>query len=205
MQRKVRADDRPKESTQTLDQTSATRTQDPKPEQTQLTMTGIHDPKWDKILNYMIGGLGLVVLILVISLVIRINSSGTSEAETQTNEVPAETSPSTTFDGTQSRPQKIRIEVLNGSGVPKLAAKAADYLRSKGFDVVSTGNAPNSNYKKTIVQDRAGNLAGAQQVAVALGVGESGIIQQKNPQLMLEVTVIVGQDYKSLKFTNPRD
>jgi LPS O-antigen subunit length determinant protein (WzzB/FepE family) len=90
--------------------------------------------------------------------------------------------------------------VLNGTEIPKLASRVADFLRTKGFDVVQTGNAQHSNFKTSIVQDRLGNIQNALQVAKELGISESSVIQQKNPQLFLEVTVIIGQDYKSLKF-----
>jgi LPS O-antigen subunit length determinant protein (WzzB/FepE family) len=49
------------------------------------------------------------------------------------------------------------------------------------------------------VQDRIGNIQNALQVANALGISESGVVQQKNPQRFVEVTVILGADYKSLK------
>ncbi len=158
----------------------------------------------DKWLNYMIGGLGLVVLVLIVSLIVRINNSDSNaNSEQPTNEVASDPS-GASYDDPTSKHKIIRVEVLNGSGTPKMASKAADYLRARGFDVVNTGNAPNSGYKTSVVQDRLGIIQNAQQVAAALGIPESGIIQQKNQQLLLEVTVIIGQDYKTLKFMTGR-
>jgi hypothetical protein len=198
MLRKMRPEEElghPKEETPSSTQTDITGTQ-------KLPHAG-----WDKLLNILIGGLGLIVVALVISLIIRLNSSsGTSAGSEPSAEVPTnESATSTAAQGTtdehaQVKSKAVRVEVLNGAGVAKLASKAADFLRGKGFDVVQTGNAPHSNFKKSIVQDRLGDIQKAQQVAAALGIGESGIIQQKNPQLYLDVTVIIGQDYKSLKF-----
>jgi hypothetical protein len=183
---------------------------EPSPTQTSLTNTqSLPHAGWDKLLNILIGGLGLIVVALVISLIIRLNSSSnTSTGQEQNNETPsAETTTAanqtTTDDKAQTKVKPVRVEILNGAGVAKLASKCADFLRARGFDVVQTGNAPHSNFKKSIVQDRLGDLQKAQQVATVLGIGDSGIIQQKNPQLFLDVTVIIGQDYKSLKFLNP--
>lgn len=205
MQRKVRTEEQKQETAQ-LTSVVTGKTQENSPTGSQTMPIQKNNPNWDKVLNYLIGGLGLVVAVLIISLIVRVNSSAeSSQPEEQTREITAEQTGNRSYEGAeQAKPKTIRVEVLNGSGVPKMAARCAEYLRSKGFDVVSTGNAPNSNYKNTIVQDRTGTIQNAQQIASVLGVSETGVILQKNPQLLLEVTVIVGQDYKSLKFINPR-
>lgn len=157
----------------------------------------------DKLLNVLIGGLGLIVIALVISLIIKLNSSpGVEEGrETQPSEVTStDEAGNQVEENVQVKSKAIRIEILNGAGVPKLASKAADYLRAKGYDVVKTDNAPHGNFKKSVVQDRIGDIDKARTIASALGIGEAGVLQQKNPQLYLDVTVIIGQDYKSLKF-----
>jgi hypothetical protein len=159
----------------------------------------------DKFLNIMIGALSLIVVALIISLIIRLNSSPQDPAKfDDKHEVISNGSSTVNNDETsQIKSQTLRVEVLNGTEIPRLASKAADFLRTKGFDVVQTGNAKHANFRKSIVQDRIGNMPGAVQVARTLGIGESNVLQQKNPQLYLDVTVIIGQDYKSLKFQNP--
>lgn len=47
---------------------------------------------------------------------------------------------------------KLSVEVQNGSGVIGAAKKAADFLKSLGYNVVSTGNADNTNYSNVTVQ-----------------------------------------------------
>ena len=47
--------------------------------------------------------------------------------------------------------QSIEVEVLNGCGVPYLAAQTTDFLRSKHFDVVFSGNARNQQYQHTLI------------------------------------------------------
>lgn len=157
----------------------------------------------DKLLNILIGGLGLIVIALVISLIIRLNSSpgGPEGRDAEQAEVTStDESGNQVEENVQVKSKAIRVEILNGAGVPKLASKAADYLRAKGYDVVKTDNAPHGNFKKSVVQDRIGDIDKARSIAGALGIGEAGVLQQKNPQLYLDVTVIIGQDYKSLKF-----
>lgn len=160
--------------------------------------------RWDKFLNLLIGALSLLVIALVISLIVRLNSSTTvSPTETTTEIKETNGSAETVDNGQPAKSQAIRVEVLNGTEIPRLAARAADYLRSKGYDVVQTGNAKHTNFRKSVIQDRIGNMQNAIQVANIMGISESNVLQQKNPQLYLDVTVILGQDYKSLKFMNP--
>ncbi|MBL7961739.1 LytR C-terminal domain-containing protein, partial [bacterium] len=150
-----------------------------------------------------IGGLGLIVIALVISLIIRLNSSpgGSDGHDGQQTEVTSTDEAGNQVEqNVQVKSKTVRVEILNGAGVPKLASRAADYLRAKGFDVVKTDNAPHGNFKKSVVQDRIGDIEKARAIASSLGIGEAGVLQQKNPQLYLDVTVILGQDYKTLKF-----
>ncbi len=192
MLRKTRNDDEGRQpSGETTEQVRAD-------EDTTRTSTGpMGAGSWDRMLNILIGGLSVLVVALLISLIVRLNSSPSEPTVTVTE------NPTEDNEPVQVKSKVIRVEVLNGTTVPKLASRASDFLREKGFDVVQTGNAPHSNFKTSVVQDRMGNIQNAMHVAQALGIGESAIIQQKNPQLYLEVTVIIGMDYKSLKFMGP--
>jgi hypothetical protein len=90
----------------------------------------------------------------------------------------------------------IRVEVLNGCGVAGLAGQVTDFLRLKGFDVVNVGNAENFDFPETLVVDRVGDMPGAWQVARAVGI--DNVIQQKDQDLLLDVTLILGRDYQQL-------
>ena len=46
----------------------------------------------------------------------------------------------------------LKIEVLNGNGERGAAVEAADFLNSKGYKVISTGNAANYNFTKTEIR-----------------------------------------------------
>ena len=98
-----------------------------------------------------------------------------------------------------------KIEVLNGCGIKGIALKLTDFLRRNGFDVIETGNYTLLGMRKddyyfdmreTIVIDRSGQLSPAEDVARILGT--DNIIKQYSSELMVDVTVIIGKDYKSL-------
>jgi predicted GTPase len=91
----------------------------------------------------------------------------------------------------------IRVEVLNGCGVRKIAQQVTDVLREKGFDVVKVDNAPSHDFPKTIVVDRkTETMRYAKRVARSIRCRQ--VTSQIDPSLYLEVTVIVGKDYQTL-------
>jgi hypothetical protein len=104
--------------------------------------------------------------------------------------------PEVVVDGKQ---HVIQLDVLNGSGVPKLAQRFTDYLRARGFDVVEMGNYRESDVSITLVLDRSGNLQAAEQVADALGIPRERVRQQIDRNAYLDVSVIIGKDFRSLK------
>jgi len=93
----------------------------------------------------------------------------------------------------------IQLEVMNGAGVDGLAAEMSDYLRDVGFDVVAVDNYVQSDVARTVVMDRIGNPDAAQQIALALGLEKDRIQQELKPTWFLDASVIIGQDYASLK------
>ena len=49
-------------------------------------------------------------------------------------------------------PSKVKVEVLNGSGVAGIATQAATDLTSRGFDVTGTGNAGSFAYTESVIE-----------------------------------------------------
>ncbi len=86
----------------------------------------------------------------------------------------------------------IRVEVLNGSGIGRAGIALAEDLRSKGFDVVDIKNADRQDYAHTLVLDRVGSVESARAVSEAIGAADP--VLQRNADLLLEVTVILGRD-----------
>ncbi|GBD00722.1 hypothetical protein HRbin18_00435 [bacterium HR18] len=91
----------------------------------------------------------------------------------------------------------IQVEVRNACGVEGVAARTTHYLRQRGFDVVEVGNYTRIE-PHSLVIDRVGDLEAARKVAAALGIPEERVQQQIRPDLFLDASVIVGQDYASL-------
>lgn len=93
----------------------------------------------------------------------------------------------------------IQLDVLNGCGVAGAATSFTEYLRARGFDVVEIKNYKSFDVDESMVIDRVGNLKNAQRVAYALGVKKANIVQQLNQDYYVDVSVVIGKDYRSLK------
>ena len=133
-------------------------------------------------LNSIIVLLGILIVFLTFSLVNRLSSSS---SEQKINN-----------PGTASA--VIQVEVLNGCGVSGVAEKFTDFLRKEKFDVVQMGNYISFDIDKSLVLDRTGNKANAEKVAEALGIDHKNVIMQKNEDSFLDVSVVIGKDYKTL-------
>ncbi len=134
------------------------------------------------ILNSIIILLGVLIIFLTFSLVNRL--SGHSSEQKASN--------------AQTASAVIQVEVLNGCGASGVAEKFTDYLRKEKFDVVQMGNYVSFDIDKSLVIDRTGNRANAEKVAEALGIEDKNVILQKNNDSFLDVSVVIGKDYKKL-------
>lgn len=91
----------------------------------------------------------------------------------------------------------IRVEVLNGCGVNRLAMRVTNILRKQGFNVMKIGNTENQDFEKTVVVERSDEtLQNAKYVAGRIGCKNIG--KDIDSGLYLEVTVIVGKDYEKI-------
>ena len=131
--------------------------------------------------------LAIVVLVLIVGYL------ATSLVQRHLIEPPVETSRS------GDPGDVIQIDVLNGCGVSRAASQVTAYLRVRGYDVVEIRNYKTFDLAQSLVIDRTGDLASARKVAYALGVGEGNIVQQINHEYYVDVSVVVGKDYRSLK------
>lgn len=91
----------------------------------------------------------------------------------------------------------IRVEVLNGCGVPRLATEVSWELRRLGFDVVSVGDAHQKNFAETVViERRSDKLVNARKLASKIDCKKT--LKDIDSTLYLEATMIVGRDYQKL-------
>jgi hypothetical protein len=91
----------------------------------------------------------------------------------------------------------IRVEVLNGCGEYGVAERVTDWLREEGFDIVYFGNADSFEYEKSLLIDRSGRPEFVGEVATVLGC--DNIERKFKGMLLLDVTVIVGKDWRVLR------
>ena len=89
--------------------------------------------------------------------------------------------------------KRVLVEVLNGSGRRGLARAATRVLRAAGFDVVYFGTVAATG-APTRALARRGDSAVAVRVARALGF--SAVRVATDTLLRLDVTVILGDDYR---------
>jgi hypothetical protein len=63
-------------------------------------------------------------------------------------------------------PARVRVDVLNGNGVPGIAGRTSSYLAGRGFRVAGAGDAGSFRYPGTLIQ-----YAGQQDRAAASNLG----------------------------------
>ncbi|MEO0124331.1 MAG: LytR C-terminal domain-containing protein [candidate division WOR-3 bacterium] len=127
------------------------------------------------------GKVGLIILVILVFLF------GASVIYMRTREDPEEVF---------KKNSNLRVEVLNGCGVNRLAIKVSDILREKGFNVVKIGDAE-KNYPETVVVERADeDMRNGKYFARRIGCKNIG--KDVDPALYIDVTIIIGEDYKKL-------
>ena len=96
----------------------------------------------------------------------------------------------------------IRVQILNGCYVSGLAARTADYLRTKGFDVRDCGNAPEL-HPNTMIYVRYTDKRMGEKLAETIDLPlEMVKIQPDSSFTDIDVTLFLGKDYK--KYILPR-
>ncbi|HEX6911570.1 MAG TPA: LytR C-terminal domain-containing protein [Longimicrobium sp.] len=98
--------------------------------------------------------------------------------------------------------ERVRVEVLNASGVPGLARKATDVLRDGGYDVVSFGNGPDFAPDSSLVLDRVGRMELARSVADAVQIPR--VYARPDSNVYVDVTVVLGRDWASENADEPQ-
>ncbi len=92
-------------------------------------------------------------------------------------------------------PAQVKVSVLNGSGTPGLAAKAATDLRAKGFTVAGTGNADSAKYTQTEIRFAAGDDA---QAAALAAVTPGAVTEQATTATAGTVQLVLGSSFTKI-------
>jgi hypothetical protein len=89
---------------------------------------------------------------------------------------------------------RVKIEVLNASSERGLARRAMFYLRARGFDVVSMGNADQQT-DSSVVIDRSGHPDWA--AAAARALGKARVETKLDSSRYLDLTVLLGAAFRA--------
>lgn len=89
---------------------------------------------------------------------------------------------------------RIRVRVINVSGVAGLARRTTQHLRDYGFDVVDFGSGPKERGGTTRIAVHTGHDDWARRVSKALGVGT--IVSSPDDSCYADLTVFVGNDWR---------
>ncbi|HQV33698.1 MAG TPA: LytR C-terminal domain-containing protein, partial [Calditrichia bacterium] len=96
-------------------------------------------------------------------------------------------------------PEPVRIQVLNGCGVPGIAADFKKYLDDNGLEVGDTDNAGNFGYLQTRINTRPGSRMIAERVAEVLRLHPAQV-HERNPEgAGVDIEIILGKDYRNLR------
>ena len=88
---------------------------------------------------------------------------------------------------------RVRVQVLNGVGIPGLAEPVTALLLPTGAVVQLTGNALEFDHDVTqIVYYRDEHIESALRIRDQLGVGE--VVKQREPIDVVDITIVVGRD-----------
>ncbi|MCS7093071.1 MAG: LytR C-terminal domain-containing protein [Patescibacteria group bacterium] len=121
----------------------------------------------------------------------------------QNEKVQAQMSPTPQPQLNSSTPQvtikkeELKIQVLNGSGIPGKAGELRSILKEKGYSEVITGNADNFNYQNTEIKVKKSKSQALNQIKKDLGyyfslLKESFLEEREIP----DIIIIVGSDFK---------
>ncbi len=140
--------------------------------------------------------LGLFALLLVVAVLVGSLAAGLMDGRGGDGDDAAAADAERASPPTRDAPrptERVRVEVLNASGVPGLARRGTETLRDGGFDVVSYGNAPGFAPDTSLVLDRVGRMELARSVADAVQIPR--VYARPDSNVYVDVTVVLGRDW----------
>lgn len=90
--------------------------------------------------------------------------------------------------------KKIRVEVLNGTKVPKLAQKVTARIREIGFDVIYYGTYDSEINQTRIFDRKYPDLMAGKMLAKE--IRNPKVYFEADPDNLADVTIVIGKDYK---------
>ncbi len=143
-------------------------------------------PQPSRKLNYLIGLLSLVVLIFASSTVLKI-------VQGETHSLPIQNS-------------YLRVQVLNGCGIPKAAANMGQIIKrldvdNVDVDVIDEDNFDTFDISETMILARDERAhAEAVRIGEMIGIHPDNVVVQPldDNYLSLDLTIIVGKDFETI-------
>lgn len=100
----------------------------------------------------------------------------------------------------------VRLEILNGTGYPGVAAHVRDLLQQDGWQVVAIGDADRSDYRRTLIVNYTASEAMPQNINADLSLPPNlpilnGLMRTDN----IDMRIVIGQDFLSnvMKISTP--
>lgn len=92
----------------------------------------------------------------------------------------------------------VRVEVLNGTGQPRVAALTRQLLQSQGFHVVSIDDADRDDYDNTLIVNYGAESELVDQISGTLGLADLANLDlnrvQSRGALPIDIRIVVGRD-----------
>lgn len=96
---------------------------------------------------------------------------------------------------------RTRVQILNGCGKTGIAKRASDYLTKNDCEIRDVGNADRQDYRFSEIVNRGNNATAARDLAKLVGIDPAKIKKKAGaPGLDVDVTLIIGADYRRLSF-----
>jgi anionic cell wall polymer biosynthesis LytR-Cps2A-Psr (LCP) family protein len=91
--------------------------------------------------------------------------------------------------------EKVRVIVLNGSGMPGVAGEVSKKLIDSGYKIVDNRNADSFKYANTQIISFKMDVSEAIRIKKLLGLGT--IIRKNSPQDIADIAIVIGKDYQN--------
>jgi LCP family protein required for cell wall assembly len=99
--------------------------------------------------------------------------------------------------------ENAKVSVQNATTVPGLASETADYLETKGIQVVEVGNS--DKFKdETSIYDYSGNPYTIQKILNVMNYNDTRLYYRADPNISVDVVIVLGSDW-ARKNTLPDD
>lgn len=93
----------------------------------------------------------------------------------------------------------VRVEIQNGCGITNAADWVARRIKGPQVTITDTGNADNFHYPKTLVRTAVGVPVALEEALERLGLAKDSVEDAASLPANIDVVVIVGKDFRSLK------